>query len=420
MGTAASSLPYSIDNQVGAPHDHNGWAVHNGKSTDGTEQDVTVFVGKKPTLVKTPCSPRTPSNITQLQPALHHFQYCKRLRHPQILTVYATLDTDNPSAATNASGGGGGGGGGGAQASSSSSSSSAAAASSTATTGDLIVVTEPCVSLNQWLLGNPTPEQLAWGLQCVVEGLSFLHQQANLAHGAVSPTSFYVTPSGDVKLWNFSLVTPVGPNNTGPTPHFQQYDQACCPETYRSPERVQKQYASTVANGGIHAMDAFGLGILIDYWYNQGGGGGGGGRLPQQLVKAVQRLQSPNPKMRPRRLQSLLTCPVFDTPYQKMQLQLQEIQIQPVEQKVALWQQLGTDLQNQGHGQRKIPKDVALHKILPLVITECQTITNNESLLAQDMYRREGMMSYCRCCCSVFNACDCRRCSVFFSLSPIA
>jgi SCY1-like protein 1 len=379
MGTTASSLPYSIDNQVGAPHDNNGWAVHNGKSTDGTDRQVTVFVGKKPALAKTPCSQRYPSQ-TQLQPALHHFQYCKRLRHPQILTVHATLDTDNPSSATMDGGSGGPG----------RPSAPSSSTSSNATTGDLIVVTEPCVSLNQWLLGNPTPEQLAWGLQCVVEALSFLHTSANLSHGAVSPTSFYVTPSGDVKLWNFALVTPVGPNNVGPNPHFEQYDQACCAETYRSPERVQKQYGTTIANGGVHAMDAFSLGVLIDYWYSQAGRGG----LPQQLVKAVQRLQSPNPKMRPRKLQSLLTCPVFDTPYQKMQLQLQEIQIQPVEQKVALWQQLGLDFQNQGGGSsnhQKIPKDVALHKILPLVVTECQTITNNESLLAQDMYRREGM-----------------------------
>lgn len=46
MGNSASALPYSIDNQIGAPHDHNGWSLHNGKSTDGRETEVSVFVGK--------------------------------------------------------------------------------------------------------------------------------------------------------------------------------------------------------------------------------------------------------------------------------------------------------------------------------------------------------------------------------------
>jgi hypothetical protein len=76
---------------------------------------------------------------------------------------------------------------------------------------------------------------------------------------------------------------------------------------------------------------------------------------------------------------------VFDTPYQKLQLQLEEITVQPVEQKVRLWQDLGTSLQN-GH----IPQDVALYKILPLVKASIQTICNNESMLTQDLYRREG------------------------------
>ena len=165
MGNSSSSLPYSIDNQVGAPHDHNGWALHNGKSTDGNQTEVSVFVGKKPSLVKTPVNPRFPNQM-QLQPALHHYNHCRKLRHPHILKVYATLDTDNPAAASTE---------GGAPAA-----AAASTASSSATTGDLIVVTEPCIPLSQWLLERPTPEQLAWGLECVVKGLHFLHNSANL------------------------------------------------------------------------------------------------------------------------------------------------------------------------------------------------------------------------------------------------
>jgi SCY1-like protein 1 len=369
MGNSSSSLPFSIDNQVGAPHDHNGWALHNGKSTDGNETEVTVFVGKKPALAKTPVNPRYPSQM-QLVPALHHYNYCRKLRHPLILKVYATLDTDNPAAASTE---------GGAPA------AVASAAASSATTGDLIIVTEPCIPLSQWLLQKPTPEQLAWGLECVIKGLSFLHTSANLAHGNVSPSSLYVTRSGDVKLWNFSLVTPVAPNGGGPTIHFQQWEQTCTPDTYRGPER-QSQAWNQIENAGVHAMDSYSLGVLIaDYWFNNGNGVN---RVPAALQKSVQRMQTANLKMRPR-LPALVKCPVFDTPYQKIQLQLEEITIQPVEQKIQLWQQLGQQLQ-QPQSHQLVPKDIALYKILPLIIQSLKTITGNESMLVQDMYRREG------------------------------
>ena len=104
MGNSASALPYSIDNQVGAPHDHNGWALHNGKSTDSAKREVSLFIAKKPDLVKQPMSPRFPQ-LTRLVPALHHYNNSRKLRHPHILKVYATLDTDNPTAATTDGGG---------------------------------------------------------------------------------------------------------------------------------------------------------------------------------------------------------------------------------------------------------------------------------------------------------------------------
>jgi len=351
MGNSASALPYSIEAQIGAPHDHNGWALHNGKSTDGQETEVSIFVGKKPEMAKAAISPRFP-NQTQLIPALHHFRQCKKLRHPHILKVYATLDTDNPTE------------------------DGAAASpppSNKPQNGDLMIVTEPCVSLDTWLLTNPSPEQLAWGLECLIRGMQFMHASANLSHGNTSPSSFYVTKSGDVKLWNFNLVSQIGPN-LGPDNHFRQWEQACTQDAYRSPERVERRY-DQISNHGVHAMDSYGLGILIDHWFQ--------GRIPPKLQKAVQRLQTPNIKMRPR-LQPLLKCPVFDTPYQKLQLTLEDLVVQPVEQKIALWQNLGRSMEN---GQ--IPKDVSLYKVLPMIQSAVLTICNNEAMLTQDLYRRE-------------------------------
>ncbi|MGK3749362.1 MAG: SCY1-like protein 1 [Bacillariaceae sp.] len=384
MGNSSSSLPFSVDQQVGAPHDHNGWALHKGKSTEGSDsgKEVSVFVGKKPLLSKTPVD-RRQAHKTQLEPALHHYEYCRKLRHPHILKVYATLDTDNPSAAS-VSGG------------TTPQTQQAQAAPSKTVTGDLIVVTEPCIPLSEWLLGAaasgpPTPEQLAWGLECVIEGLSFLHASAKLAHGGISPQSLYVTPSGDVKLWNFSLVTPVGPNTNGsaggPDGHFLQWEAVCCPESYRSPERVEQKWDAVSNTGGVHAMDSYSLGVLIsDYWYRNPSTNAN--NVPQTLQKALQRLTTSNIKMRPR-LQPLLRCPAFDTSYRNLQRSLDEISIQPVEQKIQLWQNLGLQLQQQNG---VIPKDVALYKILPLIITTVRATCGNESMLSQDMYRREGTL----------------------------
>mmetsp|Transcript_3001 Transcript_3001/g.8440 ORF Transcript_3001/g.8440 Transcript_3001/m.8440 type:complete len:794 (+) Transcript_3001:167-2548(+) len=355
MGNSASALPYSIDNQVGAPHDHSGWALHEGKSTaDGSL--VSVFVAKKPMLVKTPVSPRFPQKM-QLVPAFHHFQNCRKFRHPQILKVMATLDTDNPNAA-NGEG---------------SSASSSNAAMPSATTGDLIIVTEPCVPLEQWLLSNPSPDELAWGLECIVRGMHFMHASAKMAHGNMSPSSFYVTQAGDVKVWNFSLVTAIG-TNLGPTPQFQEWESAICPDAYRSPERVEGRW-DAISSAGVHCMDSYGLGILIDHFFS--------GSIPSKLQKAVQRLQTGNIKMRPR-LQPLLKCPVFDTSLQKIHLQLEEITIQPVEQKISMWQALANQLQSGA-----LPSGLAKSKLLPLLKTSISTICSNEAMLSQDLYRRE-------------------------------
>lgn len=382
MGNSASALPYSIDAQVGAPHDHNGWAFHEGKATGAASSGaspsgssassyskagarVSVFVGKKPSLAKTPVSPRHPSKM-QLVPAYHHYQNCRKLRHPHILQVLATLDTDNPTAATT-------------EGAAATTADSSSMVHDKKATGDLIVVTEPCMSLDQWLLSSPSREELAWGLESMVRGLHFLHNDAKLAHGNLSPSSFYVTLSGDVKLWNFSIITPI--SDSGPSRHFQEWEAAVTPDAYRSPERIQSNYnviasVSGSPSGGPHGIDSYGLGILMDHYWN--------GSIPQPLQKATQRLQTPNLKMRPR-VQPLLKCPVFDTPFQKIQLQLSEILVQPVEQKVALWQTLFSSLQSGG-----LKKAVAVHKVLPLIQNSILTICSNEAMMSQDFYRREG------------------------------
>jgi SCY1-like protein 1 len=291
-----------------------------------------------------------------LKPALHHFTHCKKLRHPHILTVRATLDTDDPNAGDEKA------------------ATSVTNTGVAATTGDLIIVTEPCITLDAWLQTRPPPEELAWGLEGIVRGLHFLHASANLSHCNICPNSLFVTKSGDVKLWNFSLVTPVA----GGLNHiFLDYGRNITPRPYQSPERVELRWDAIQALNTTHNMDAFSLGVLISHLY--------GGQIPGPLEKAVARLLTTNLKMRPR-LQPLLKCPLFDTPYQKFQLQLLEFAIEPVETKIGFWNNLMPSLQAQ-----LIPEHMALYKILPLMKQSVQTICQSETIRTQELYRKEGM-----------------------------
>jgi SCY1-like protein 1 len=351
MGNAASSLPYSIGKPIATQVNH-GWALHDGqRKSDG--HAVSVFMAKKPSLTKTPLSPQQP-HLTQYAPALHHYVHSKKLRHPHILTVIATLDTDNPNDTA---------------------ASNTPAAPSSSSNGDLIIVTEACIPFSTWISSSHNPpsiEQIVWGLECVVRALSFLHT-AQMCHGSISLESLYVTPAGDVKLWNFAILSSFE-NATVPR-HFTDYEGAVTPALYRSPERAEGRW-DAIGAAGVHVLDSYAIGILIGQMFPFG--------IPTPLVKAVQRLQTTNLKMRPK-LAPLLKCPVFDTPYQKLQCQLEEFTIAPVENKILFWQNITPQLPAQ-----LLPHMVVIHRILPLIQSEIATICGNESLRTQEAYRKEG------------------------------
>jgi len=77
-----------------------------------------------------------------------------------------------------------------------------------------------------------------------------------------------------------------------------------------------------------------------------------------------------------------------------LQQQISELTIQPVEQKVQFWQQLGQQMSHQtGPNSGIIDQNMAVYKLLPLISNTIQTICSNEQMMAQDMYRREGAYS---------------------------
>lgn len=406
MGNAASSLPYSIGKTPIVTNLHNeGWNLHDGqRKSDQTP--VSVFVAKKPSLQKTLLGgggANTSSHmnstgnvnrqqLTQYACAMHHFMYAKKLRHPNILTVTATLDTDNPNDSSNTMSA--------AAATTNthtghpspapSSHPSSSSSSSSKDVGDLIIVTEPCIPFSVWLQQQdpkPTADQIVWGLQCVITAVSFLHTSANVSHGNLSMDSLYVTPAGDVKLWNFALVSSFATTQPPSVPrHFIEHEAILTPNAYRSPERMELRY-DVIAASGVHVMDSYSMGILIAQLFQLPQYA----PLPTPLVKAVQRLQTSNLKMRPK-LAPLLKCPIFDTPYIQVQVAMTEFHVMPIEQKILFWNETVSSMIMPTTTTTRIPTNVILQKILPLIKNEIVTICDNEMLRTQEMYRKEVLV----------------------------
>jgi hypothetical protein len=180
MGNSASlsSLPYTIGDEIEDPSRQGsyGWSIHSGKrKSDGLP--VCVFKGSKPKLLQTPVSRYFPAGGASISigpkdrvdpnslliPAFKHFQKSKTLVHPNLLKVYATLDTDAPADAAPASGG-----------------VPSSPYANTGTGGDLIIVTEEVTPLLKWMqqregAANNTADQIAWGLVGIIQALGFLH-----------------------------------------------------------------------------------------------------------------------------------------------------------------------------------------------------------------------------------------------------
>ena len=385
MGNSSSaSLPYTISptptTPSTSPQSH-GWAIHT--ATQKTDNGpVTAFQASKAELSKTPL--RKNASLNQLIPALHHFHRIKRLIHPRILRAHATLDTDYPSSATIPEGASGGG-------SSSSAAPGLDALHKTATTGTLIIVTEEATPLDDWLESlDPTSPgansaAISWGLYNIVEALVFLHTQAKLAHGMVCPQAIYVTPGGDFKLGGFDLITPIGieDGGGGPTPHFRTYEAALCPDEYRSPERLGQRYDVLQQSAPVHSIDCYSFAVLIEYIYSHPNAGTNG-KVPPPLQKALLRMKNESPKLRPR-LAPLIKCPVFDNPYVKAQIFLDEVNTKPAEEKIIFLQSL-PDILSRG----VLNENVAVFKILPLLVMSVKLVAGSESAMAQDVNRRES------------------------------
>lgn len=401
MGNSASALPYTIGDETHPstrPGSY-GFSMHSGERKSDS-MPVTVFKGAKSTMAKEPLV-KTSSDPTMVEifPALHHYSKLKKLMHPHILRVYATLDTDFPNGDEGTAGNGAKGSSAVKNGNSSKGSytdamnpNSLSALEQTPTTGELIIVTEPVITLQDYLAqlsectvmsDQQKQHAIAWGIYSIIQALTFLHTTVKVAHGNICEHAIYVTPAGDFKLSSLQLLTSVGINDgaTGPTPHFRHFERDVTPLQYRSPERIEGRW-DAISTSPIHAMDSYSLGVFITNLYAHDGAGTYG-QLPAKLEKAMMRLKTKNVSTRPRVL-PLTKCPVFANDYIKTQLFLSEIATQPNEAKISFYKGL-IDLLN----RKTIAPSVAEFKILPLLRDTLMQLVTADMGLTQEINKRE-------------------------------
>jgi len=231
----------------------------------------------------------------------------------------------------------------------------------------------------------------------VINAITFLHSHAKVAHGNISPSAIYVTPSGDFKLSTLQLLTPIGiaDGASGPTPHFRHFERDVTNNLYRCPERIEGRW-DAISTSAVHVMDAYSLGVLLPEIYAHIGCGTNG-KLPMKLEKACKRLSSSSMAGRPR-IGPLVRCPVFDNEYIKTLSFLDTLATQDVESKIVFWKSLpdllninnknGTGT-NSNSSKQVLSSRVAKYKILPILQSTIVQLTTVDNGLTQDVHKRE-------------------------------
>lgn len=201
----------------------------------------------------------------------------------------------------------------------------------------VVVVTESCIPLEAWVrsrrpksAGASSTEatsksqkesllnEILWGFRCVVLALEFLHTKGSLLHGNVSPSSIFVTPSGDWKLGSFELAT-----NMSAADDEQQFlkFQHLLSKPYSSPERSSLPGQPTIDSDGILKVklpappgfiDIYALGHVFLHTFNSLDL-----ELPSLLNKYVQAMVGADMKKRPS-ITKVTACSIFNSEQMKL------------------------------------------------------------------------------------------------------
>ena len=239
-----TALPYTFGDRVDI--DDSIWTLHNGTKKED----------------KSPCSIFTfdiSTNRSRLPLAQNAFKKFRTLRHPGIVRVLDTIETDS----------------------------------------NIYIVTERLTPLTWHVKRKSISEETAkWGLYSVATTLKFVNDDAKSVHGAVRASSIFTTESGEWKLGGFELVSSMNDEDAA----IYRYG-SLLPDSgrYASPEVANGGWA-VIKKAPLAATDGYGYGILAFEVFN--GSFRGADQLsqlktiPPSMQQSYKRLINANPKVR--------------------------------------------------------------------------------------------------------------------------
>ncbi|KAL7799000.1 ARM repeat-containing protein [Trichoderma ceciliae] len=237
-------FPYTFGDKVDV--DESIWSLYNGtRREDGSNCSIFSFdiTAKK----------------SQLPLAKNALRKLRTLRHPGVIKVLETVETDTY----------------------------------------IYIATERVIPL-RWHVRRKSlsPETIKWGLYTVAQTLKFINDDASSKHGSLRVGSIYTSESGEWKLGGFEVLSNVKDSETT----LDSYG-SLVPDSgrYAPPEVAQGGWGATKAHP-TYAVDSFNFGTLIFEAFNgdfQGPDQAGQTKnIPPSMHTSYRRLCNANPKAR--------------------------------------------------------------------------------------------------------------------------
>lgn len=232
----------------------------------------------------------------------------------------------------------------------------------------LLLVTEPVTPLADKLKelnlqGAARDEYIAWGLQQVATAVSFLNNDAKLVHGNVSLSSVMVTDTLDWKLAAFDLLSELDALGEGSPEGLVKWGYRVA-DQYK-PEDVRKNDFATVRASPPWAVDAWGLGCLIQEVFS--------GKplarteelrntdvIPQVLLREYQRLLGSQPARRLNPSKLVSNGAFFENKLVESIRFLENLTMKDTAEKESYFRRLPAAMET-------LPKPIVQHKVLPIL-----------------------------------------------------
>ncbi|KAK5171363.1 Nuclear aminoacylation-dependent tRNA export pathway component [Saxophila tyrrhenica] len=238
------AFPYSFGDRVDI--DQSIWTLHNGtRREDGSRCSIFSF--------------DINANKSRLALARNALRKFRTIRHPGIIKVLDTLETDTI----------------------------------------IYIATERITPLNWSTRRKALSEQsLLWGLYNVAKTLKFVNSEASSIHGNVRASSIFTSESGEWKVGGLEILSSMKEDDAV---MFSQ--GSLVPDIGRyTPPEVAKGSWQSVRTNPLHAVDAYDYGILISEVFNGGFSGseqiGTTKNVPLQMQTSYKPLTHAAPKMR--------------------------------------------------------------------------------------------------------------------------